>query len=308
MFGLRRLYKWHPHRPPVANNDLEACYAPTADVAAAKKKRRRSIGEIIFPFPNLSSWRFAWHYQSGYQKTLSDRDAMQQLLTDPKMEFHPEDIRDVNFRKIDEVLASGVSEETPWANTHEGWRESTVTIGVPDGKKSTLASRREAQATARIMNRPEIVPDIPAEHTIPGQHFSVSDFHHKNICAEIRKTLESDPAARDFVFDPYLVERIVPGSDTPESVYGEFYNSQAFVREDLRLHNSPPEPGCVLPRAIVALMFWSDATVVSQFGGRKVWPAYMYYGNQSKHTRARPTAHAAHHIAYFVSVCTFMSC
>ena len=69
-----------------------------------------------------------------------------------------------------------------------------------------------------------------------------------------------------------------------------------------RLQNSPLEPGCDLPRDIVALMLWSDATVVSQFGGRKVWPVYMYYDCQSKHTRARPIAHAAHHIAYFVPV------
>ena len=303
-FGLRRMYKRPPHRPPMAHIDLESCYAPTAN-GAASKKRQRSIGEIIFPFPNLSSWRFAWQYQSGYKKTLDDRDAMQELLTDDRLKFRPEDIQGVKFRKIDELLASGATEETPWANTREGWHKSTVTIGVPDSKKSTQASRREAQATARRLNRHEMEPDIPPEHPIPGQHFSVDDFHHKNICDEIRKTLTSDPAARDFVFDPHHVEHVRPGTDTPESVYGEFYNSQAFMREDIRLQNSPAEPDCSLPRAIVALMFWSDATVVSQFGGRKVWPAYMYYGNQSKYTRARPTAHAAHHIAYFVSVRCF---
>ena len=72
------------------------------------------------------------------------------------------------------------------------------------------------------------------------------------------------------IVDPHLVEHVRSDSDTPETVYGEFYKSQAFVREDLRLQNFPPELGCNLPRAIVALMFWSDATVVSQFGGRKV--------------------------------------
>ena len=57
------------------------------------------------------------------------------------------------------------------------------------------------------------------------------------------------------VFDPHHVEHVRPGTDTPESVYGEFYNSQAFVPEDIRLQNSPAEPDCSLPRAIVALMF-----------------------------------------------------
>ena len=279
----------------------------TAEAAAAKKKRPRKTSEIIFPFPNLSAWRYAWHYSLGYKKTHADRDAMQDLLTDSQLDFRPADIKGVDFDKMDELLASGASEETPWANPHEGWRQSTVTIGVPTGKKPTLASRREAQATARRIEHREMIPDIPAQHAIAGEHFSIDDFHHKSICAEIRTTLESDPAARDFVFDPHHVEHIRPGSDAPETVYGKFYNSQAFVREDLRLQSSPPEPGCDLPRAIVALMFWSDAMVVSQFGGKKVWPAYMYYGNQSKYTRARPTAHAARHIAYFLSVRSFIS-
>ncbi|KAI0634460.1 hypothetical protein C8Q77DRAFT_1217600 [Trametes polyzona] len=87
-----------------------------------------------------------------------------------------------------------------------------------------------------------------------------------------------------------------------EKIYGELYNSKLFVQEDIRLQNSPAEPGCDLPRAIAGLMFWSDATQVTQFGRDKVWPGYLYFGNQSKYGRARPSACAGHHIAYFPSV------
>ncbi|KAI0667060.1 hypothetical protein C8Q78DRAFT_1140637 [Trametes maxima] len=298
-FGLRRFYKRRPHRPPQANLILEACYAPTADTFYAKKKARRKVADIIFPFPNLSSWRFSWHYTSGYKKTQADRDAMKALLTQP--DFVPADIAATDFRKLDEQLASGMQNEAPWSDDREGWRTSSVTIGIPTGKRSTQASRREAAATARRVNRHEPESDIPPAHAIPGHHFTVPDFHHKSLCAEIVKTFSTDPAARDFVYDPFLVEHQEPDSPGAQRVHGELFNSPAWVQEDVRLHNSPPEPGCDLPRAIAAIMLWSDATVVSQFGNQKVWPAYMYFGNQSKYARARPTARAAHHVAYFTT-------
>ncbi|KAL7281107.1 hypothetical protein ACG7TL_004414 [Trametes sanguinea] len=297
VFGLRRFYKRRPHRPPEARTDMEACYAPTADATAATKSRR-SLAQIIFPFPNISSWRFSWHYSRGYKKTHADRDDMKSLIT--RDDFVPGDIEGVDFRSLDKQLAAGASYEEPWSDVREGWRTSPVTIGIPLGKKPTQASRRDAAAAASRLRRHEHAPDTPAAQAVPGLHFTIPDFHHKSICAEIVKTFSSDPAARDFVYDPYLVEHGPAGSAGDEQVHGELYNSPAFVQEDLRLQNSAREPGCDLPRAIAALMFWSDATVVSQFGNQKAWPGYLYFGNQSKYTRARPTARAAHHIAYFV--------
>lgn len=299
-FGLRRFYKRRPHRPPQARLDLEACYGPTA---ATYTKKKRTVQQIIFPFPNITSWRYSWHFARGHKKSLDDAEGMEELIA--RDDFVKTDIQPGQARKLRELVASGVCEDTPWANEQDGWRTSTVTIGVPMGKKSTQASRRDAAAAARRVSRHEMVADTPPVHAIPGEHYTVPvDFHHKGLCAEIRNTLTTDPAVKDYVFDPYIVEHQSPRTGTTEKVHGEFYNSGAFVQEDIRLQNSPREPGCDLPRVVLAIMLWSDATVVSQFGGKKVWPGYMYFGNQSKYTRARPTAHAAHHIAYFVSVCS----
>ncbi|KAI0708940.1 hypothetical protein C8T65DRAFT_740004 [Cerioporus squamosus] len=294
-FGLRRFYKRRPVRPPTARVDLEACYAPTADAAAAKKTSR-SISDIIFPYPNLSSWRFGWHYTRGYKKTRDDMQEMQKLVSRP--DFIQADVRDTQFKKIDRLLLQPDTDCFPWANEKEGWRKTMVTIGIPSSKKATQAARREAAAAQRRVTRHEPPEDIPPAHAIPGYHYSVA-FHHRSMCEEIKKTLSTDPAVRDFVMDPYLVEHIVPNLARIEETYGEVFNSRAFVKEDLRLQNSPPEPGCNLPRSVLAIMLWSDATIVSQFGQGKAWPGYMYFGNQSKYTRARPTARAAHHIAFF---------
>ena len=49
-------------------------------------------------------------------------------------------------------------------------------------------------------------------------------------------------------------------------------------------------------------MLTSDATGLSQFASSKAWPIYIYFGNQSKYDRAKPTQHTAHHLAYLPSV------
>ncbi|KIM62395.1 hypothetical protein SCLCIDRAFT_119837, partial [Scleroderma citrinum Foug A] len=57
-----------------------------------------------------------------------------------------------------------------------------------------------------------------------------------------------------------------------------------------------------LPRRIVALMFWSDVTVLTSFGDTKLWPVYMYFGNESKYERCQPSNHLCMHIAYLQMV------
>ncbi|KII89354.1 hypothetical protein PLICRDRAFT_109005, partial [Plicaturopsis crispa FD-325 SS-3] len=57
-----------------------------------------------------------------------------------------------------------------------------------------------------------------------------------------------------------------------------------------------------LERAIAGLMFWSDATHLTSFGTAKAWPIYLFFGNQSKYDRAKPSSGACHQIAFVPSV------
>lgn len=49
-------------------------------------------------------------------------------------------------------------------------------------------------------------------------------------------------------------------------------------------------------------MFASDATMLAAFGTAKTWPLYMFYGNDSKYRRAKPTEKLFETIAYFEKV------
>ncbi|THU89276.1 hypothetical protein K435DRAFT_865459 [Dendrothele bispora CBS 962.96] len=57
-----------------------------------------------------------------------------------------------------------------------------------------------------------------------------------------------------------------------------------------------------LENVVVWIMLWSDSTHLAQFGTASLWPIYMYIGNLSKYIRVKPSAYAAHHLAYIPSL------
>ncbi|KAI0257901.1 hypothetical protein BC834DRAFT_838237 [Gloeopeniophorella convolvens] len=238
------------------------------------RKSNRTIQDIISPLPNISTWLWGHHFWlHGNKKTLSENDALVELIN--RKDFNAADILDCKLPKINALLDQEQG-TMPWDVDRDGWKESSIIISVP------------------------FLPDSPPSRPSEGIPYAVPGFRHRSICAEIRKTLMTDPAAKRFVFDPFYLEftdPLHPGKT--ERAYGELFNSDIFIEEDLRLQNSPPVEGCDAPRVIMACAFWSDATQLAQFAHLKAWPGYLYFGNQSKYERARPSSNAAHHVAYF---------
>ena len=143
-----------------------------------------------------------------------------------------------------------------------------------------------------------------------GAPITIPDFQHRKICDIIRETFASDPAANSFHYHPYEHKWKPPGSDSEERVHGELYTSQAWLDEDAKIQSlalDPTETDRDVPRAIAAMMLASDGTLLGPFASSKAWPIYVYFGNQSKYDRAKPTQHAAHHLAYLPSV-SFYCC
>ncbi|KAK7696214.1 hypothetical protein QCA50_000867 [Cerrena zonata] len=71
--------------------------------------------------------------------------------------------------------------------------------------------------------------------------------------------------------------------------------SRALMNRSMR---QPPEPDCTLERIVCGLMLYSDSTHLASFGSASLWPLYMYFGNQSKYVRVRPSSGSCHHVAY----------
>jgi hypothetical protein len=157
----------------------------------------------------------------------------------------------------------------------KGFQETTVKIDVPSGEKN-----------------------------VPSTTLEVPGLHHRKLTTVIRSAFES-PLASKFHYSPFKLFHQPASSKLPERVYSELYNSDAFIKEHDRVQRAPvpeQESDCKLEKVVAALMFWSDATHLANFGTAKLWPIYMFLGNLSKYTRAEPTSNACYHIAYIPSL------
>ncbi|GBE88316.1 hypothetical protein SCP_1301310 [Sparassis crispa] len=218
------------------------------------------------PYPNRSSYLLGDYYCNGSTtKSKSDFKELCNILQDP--EFVPADIKDTKWDTIDRQLGDDGPKSI--FSTADGWREGSVKIRIPSGKKG-----------------------------VQGADFIISGIFHRPL-EEVISTVFASERSKEFHFKPYRLLWQCLGSETaPQEVYGEMYSSSAFCQAHADLQASPPEPQCGLPRAVVACMVWSDSTHLAEFGNASLWPVYLSFGNQSKYECGKPSAKACHHVAY----------
>lgn len=236
------------------------------------------------PYPNHSSFVLGeWFWTTGVQKSKSDFRHLIGIITDPA--FRTDDLCGTAWDRIDKQLGDSGS-ELDWLDEPDaGWTRTPVTIRVPFAYKIRKRDR----------NRP---------NPVEPQDFVVEDFYHRSIVSILKERLSSTDA-RYFHMEPYELYW-QPGSSKPTRVQGEIYTSPAFIEAHNALQNDPGEPGCELPRVVVALMFASDATQLTSFGQARIWPLYMNFGNDSKYRRSKPSLHLCNHVAYFKKVSLYI--
>jgi hypothetical protein len=300
-FGLARTYKGVPSSIP--DQPDSSTYIPSYNHPSPPQEPR-TIEEIISPYPNLSSFLFDHHFwTSSPTKSRRDRDSTQELLA--REDFVTDDLEGVNLNAIEEELR-GRSSRGQWEQTR-GWRTSNLVIGIPKGIKRTAAVRRDNAARDARQRQGAPEPPPSTATPIPGAHISIPGFWHRSICEVIRETFSQDPAARAFHYHPYIQTCHSPLDPTRpvERVYDEVFTSDVWLHEDAKIqmaHIDPSKPEQDLPRVIAAMMVWSDETVLNPFGQNKAWPVYLFFGNQPKSERARPTAGGGRHLAYLPQV------
>ena len=82
-------------------------------------------------------------------------------------------------------------------------------------------------------------------------------------------------------------------------IAGEVANLQEYAN----VHAANKQgPNSHFEALLIALMIWSDSTLLAQFGHASLWPIYLYIRNMSKYSQAKLLSFAAHHIAYLPKV------
>jgi len=227
------------------------------------------------PFKNMSIFRLMqWFYDSSLTKSLGTlNDLVYKVLLAP--DFDPKDLTGFDAAKEARRLDDDKNATASANSIKDGWTETTVPISVPCDKVSHPSN-----------------DDAPVFH--------VKGLQYRKLL-EVIKAAYEDPSAEQLHISPYEEYWHPKPGSPPERIYSELYNTNAYIQEHEKVR-SQPRPGCKLETVIAAIMMSSDATHLTNFGTASLWPVYLYLGNQSKYTRAKPTSFAAHHLAYVPKV------
>ena len=275
-FGIFR--KFYTQDPPLHDPEEEISLQDLTDIQPQSAPSKDKPESMFYPYPNASSFRLGdWYWNDGEQKSQRSFDNLLNVIGDP--EFSPADIRGCKWKQLNKQLAEEDVEE--WMDTDAGWTHTPVTITVP------FHPRR----------------GVPSDDRGPRDYI-VTDFYHRSLVSVIKEKLSNKSTSHHFHYEPYELHW-QPGRN-PQSqtqrVHGELYTSPAFIEAHHQLQSSAPEPKCNLPRVVVALMFWSDTTKLASFGDANVCPLYLFFGNESKYRRCKPSCHPCEHVAYFQKV------
>lgn len=262
-FGLWRQYL---HRPTF---DPDGVVLPADLSAATGRLETQSRVEVTTSSKNTTvELLLQWQNTGSELKSNGELNRLVNVLRHPN--FSVEDLGGFDATR-ENRRQDQEDEKSP---ALKGFQETSVKIDVPSGDR----------------NVPSTVLDVPG-------------LHYRKLTTIIRSAFES-PLASKFHYTPFKLFHQSPGSEAPERVFSELYNSDAFIREHDRVQRAPvpaEESGCAREKVVAALMFWSDATHLANFGTAKLWPIYMFLGNLSKYIRAEPTSNACHHVAYIPS-------
>jgi len=234
MFGLSR--KHYGTEPPLHDPEdhvtLQGLYKTPPDTSTVPLVDQLPPGDKSFyPYPNHNSFSLGdWYWNQGIQKSQEGFRRLIDTVGDP--DFKPDDIRSTNWANINSILTKNADDDDQrssdhrWLGEDTGWKRTAISISVPFHHRMA----------------------------IPGpQSFLTGDLYHRSIVSVIRERVTNDD--RHFHYEPY--ELLWKCNDEAEEVrvHGELYTSAAFLSEHKQLLESPAEPGCDAPRAVVALMF-----------------------------------------------------
>ncbi|KAG6906368.1 hypothetical protein DXG01_014299, partial [Tephrocybe rancida] len=273
VFGLSRMYT--SSLPPAHDPDDNTSLADMCDREPTLPIRLPIQQSSFHPYPNQSSFSLGnWYWNHGSQKSKEDFKILTDIVGTPG--FSPHDIRDTPWTAINKTLGSthfdGEEHQWEWEADDAGWHRTPVTLNVPFHK--------------RMKN--------------PGTHAHVvGDLYHRTIMSVIKEKLANQTDVDHFHYEPFELSWSPSPKIKEIRVHGELYTSPSVLDAHSELQALPPEPGCSLPRCVLPLMIWSDATHLTSFGSSKLWPAYLYIGSESKYRRCKPSLHLANHIAYF---------
>ncbi|TFK16922.1 hypothetical protein FA15DRAFT_661808 [Coprinopsis marcescibilis] len=306
MYTLWTLWTQHGHNMETQQTHYKECTRSSCSLTSFKQQQTAqpshdvcqessqddtdSPPAYLKPFPNVSSFHLAnWYWNSGNKKSLREFQELLTLLQ--KLNFSLSDALEADYCKI--ILLLGSRSSSRDCNDSE---DKLVEVKEKEnGGQDDEGDKGEWIDDAGWRTSPVVIP-VPFHKGMRGsgvQWSTVGALHHRNIIEILQDKVRSTTDSPHFHYQPYYIDWD-PGfeSDTAwecPQVHGKLYTSEAFVEAHQALQSAPKVPGCDCEWVIAALMFWSDATKLTEFSPTKLWPCYMFFGNESKYRHTKPS-------------------
>ncbi|KAJ3886660.1 hypothetical protein GG344DRAFT_81499 [Lentinula edodes] len=214
-----------------------------------------------------------WQNNGNSTKSNTEIDGLVRIIQRP--DFQVDELKGYNAQSANEKITKA---DEDWERNRfkDSFTETSVEIEVPSG-----------------------------DTQIPPRKFKVPQLLYRDPLSVIRAAF-ADRLATHFHFTPFKLFQQVEdeeGNSFSQRVQTDLYNSDIFIEEHKNLRRAPTDDkDCKREKVVAALMCWSDATQLANFGTAKLWPIYLLFGNLSKYIRASPNSGAVHHLAYIPSI------
>ncbi len=279
------------------------------------------------PFPNVTTFDMLYWQNSG--SNMKSDQQMNALATEVMQAdgFEPAHLVQFDAARALRLLDNYVEEDTGSPlSAKDGWLQGKVSVRVP--KEGVRYSSEDAaplftlegvwHRSFREVLRSALQQDCMKDwHMIPHHLYVKADPAGKQRASSPTPSCSSQSTASSTSSSSSCSTSSSSSTssrrsttlsssadDEDERAYSEIFNADVALEEDAAMRAQPRQPGDPddLEYCVTLICLYSDATRLTNFGTSKLWPLYMYIGNQSKYVRGQPTAYAAYHMAYIPSV------
>jgi Plavaka transposase len=224
-----------------------------------------------------------WHWsEDTANKTLGSADRLvRDVLQHP--DFKKEDIMGWRgMARETQILEDYLNDPNMTMPMGDKWIKASVDIPIPSTKIKTT----EEEA---------------ATYTINGI------FYRRPL--DVIKNKLKMPEAQSFHLFPFQEFWESPSGATPVlRTSDELYNSDVWIKEHLKVQEDSRAKGITLETVLIGLQFWSDLTLLANFGDAALWPLYAEEANLPKSIRMAASPGSMHHIAQVPKVCQVQVC
>jgi hypothetical protein len=211
-----------------------------------------------------------WHFSGSTVKTKEETNRLWRYK-DPA--FNPSEELAFSLDHECNHIKKYLSDDSNPFQLQHGWIQSSFNFPLV---KEGIKYASETDPT---------IPFIQIENDI---HRSITD---------IMKSIFTDSVFSTFHMTPFeQFWTTVDGRNV--QVYSEAYMSPRMLDAREEINSLPRDPEDNYECIIAPLMIWSEATHLANFGDALLWPVYLFFGNQSKYIRGKPSLAACHHVAY----------